>query len=121
MEIKLKLSLRFAVIMLMIGTQRTIQISKLTMVSLWKVQFLGVPDGEEISIDFKSGGKDGVAHRAQDILQINATGTVDLGPLNLRLSAVVDNNTYESNSLPIYYMFNGETSKSERKLSALQR
>ena len=76
------------------------------------------PDGEEISIDFKSGGKDGVAHRAQDILQINATGTVDLGPLNLRLSAVVDNNTYESNSLPIYYMFNTERlPKSERKLS----
>ena len=76
------------------------------------------PDGEQVVIDFKSGGKDGVAHRAQDILQINATGTVDLGPLNLRLSAVVDNNTYESNSLPIYYMFNTERlPKSERKLS----
>ena len=36
----------------------------------------------------------------------------------MRLSAVVDNNTYESNSLPIYYMFNTERlPKSERKLS----
>ena len=76
------------------------------------------PDGESVIIDFKSGGKDGVTHRAQDILQINATGTVDLGPLNLRLSAVVDNNTYESNSLPIYNMFNtARLPKSERKLS----
>ena len=76
------------------------------------------PDGESVIIDFNSGGKDGVAHRAQDILQINATGTVDLGPLNFRLSAVVDNNTYESNALPIYYMFNtARLPKSERKLS----
>ena len=76
------------------------------------------PDGDSIAVNFNSGGKDGVAHRAQDILQINATATVDLGPLNLRLSTVVDNNTYESNSLPIYYMFNNaRLPKSERKLS----
>ncbi|MDA9991847.1 TonB-dependent receptor [Candidatus Marinimicrobia bacterium] len=76
------------------------------------------PDGDSVQVVFNSGGKDGVAHRSQDVLQINATGTVDLGPLNLRLSAVVDNNTYESNALPIYYMFNTERlPKTERKLS----
>ena len=76
------------------------------------------PDGDSIQVVFNSGGKDGVAHRSQDVLQINATGTVDLGPLNLRLSAVVDNNTYESNALPIYYMFNTERlPKTERKLA----
>ena len=76
------------------------------------------PDGDSVQVVFNSGGKDGVAHRSQDVLQINATGTVDLGPLNLRLSAVVDNNTYESNQLPIYYMFNTERlPKTERKLS----
>ena len=76
------------------------------------------PDGESVAIVFDSGGKNGVAHRKRDILQINATGTVDLGPLNLRLSAVVDNNTYESNSLPIYNMFNTERlPKSERSLT----
>jgi len=76
------------------------------------------PDGDSVQVVFNSGGKDGVAHRSQDVLQINATGTVDLGPLNLRLSAVVDNNTYEINALPIYYMFNTERlPKTERKLS----
>jgi len=76
------------------------------------------PDGDSVQVVFNSGGKDGVAHRSQDVLQINATGTVDLGPLNLRLSAVVDNNTYESNALPIYYMFNTERlPKTERKLA----
>ena len=76
------------------------------------------PDGESVAIVFNSGGKNGVEHRKRDILQINATGTVDLGPLNLRLSAVVDNNTYESNSLPIYNMFNTERlPKSERSLT----
>ncbi len=76
------------------------------------------PDGESVAIVFDSGGKNGVEHRKRDILQINATGTVDLGPLNLRLSAVVDNNTYESNSLPIYNMFNTERlPKSERSLT----
>ena len=76
------------------------------------------PDGESVAIVFDSGGKNGVEHRKRYILQINATGTVDLGPLNLRLSAVVDNNTYESNSLPIYNMFNTERlPKSERSLT----
>ena len=42
------------------------------------------PDGESVAIVFDSGGKNGVEHRKRDILQINATGTVDLGPLNLR-------------------------------------
>ena len=105
--------------MLMIGIQRTTQIFQINDGQPLESTVSGsTPDGEQVVIDFKSGGKDGVAHRAQDILQINATGTVDLGPLNLRLSAVVDNNTYESNSLPIYYMFNTERlPKSERKLS----
>ena len=43
------------------------------------------PDGESVVIAFDSGGKNGVQHRKRDILQINATGTVDLGALNLRL------------------------------------
>ena len=63
------------------------------------------PDGESVAIVFDSGGKNGIPHRKRDILQINATGTVDLGALNLRLSAVVDNNTYESNGLPTYNIF----------------
>ena len=63
------------------------------------------PDGESVAIVFDSGGKNGLPHRKRDILQINATGTVDLGALNFRLSAVVDNNTYESNGLPTYNMF----------------
>ena len=75
------------------------------------------PDGESVAISFDSGGKNGVAHRAKDDLQINATGTVDLGPLNLRLSAVIDNQTRESNALPVYYMFNtARLPKSERSL-----
>jgi len=76
------------------------------------------PDGESVVIAFDSGGKNGVQHRKRDILQINATGTVDLGPLNLRLSAVIDNNKYESNSTPIYNMFNTERQPiSERSLT----
>ena len=76
------------------------------------------PDGESVVIDFNSNGKEGITHRKRDILQINATGTVDLGALNFRLSAVIDNNTYESNGLPIYNMFNTERlPKSERSLS----
>ena len=63
------------------------------------------PDGESVAIVFDSGGKNGIPHRKRDILQINATGTVDLGALNLRLSAVIDNNTYESNGLPTYNIF----------------
>jgi len=63
------------------------------------------PDGETVAIDFQSGGKNGVQHRAADELSINATATADFGPLNLRLSAVIDNGTYEINGLPIYNMF----------------
>ena len=84
-------------------------------------------DGEEIPIVFESGGKNGVQHRAQDIMQVNGTVTMDLGPINMRLSGVLDNNTYESNSLPIYYMFvDGDDGygpsrlpKSERSLTML--
>ena len=64
------------------------------------------PDGDSIAVNFNSGGKDGVTHRAKDDLKINATAVVDLGPLNLRVSGVVDNQTREFNGLPIYNMFN---------------
>ena len=77
-------------------------------------------DGEEVSIVFNSGGKNGVEHRAQDIMQVNGTATMDLGPINLRLSGVLDNNTYESNGLPIYNMFNTERlPKHERSLTMI--
>ena len=75
------------------------------------------PDGESVAIVFDSGGKDGVQHRAKDDLQINGTATLDIGPVNFRLSAVLDNQTRESNVLPIYYMFNtARLPKSERSL-----
>ena len=75
------------------------------------------PDGESVAIVFDSGGKNGVQHRAKDDLQINGTATLDIGPVNFRLSAVLDNQTRESNVLPIYYMFNtARLPKSERSL-----
>ena len=78
------------------------------------------PDGDSIAIDFNSGGKDGIAHRAKDDLKINATAVVDLGPLNLRISGVVDNQTREFNGLPIYNMFNtARLGESDRKLNMI--
>ena len=71
-------------------------------------------------IDFDTEDGKKVKHRAEDNLQFNGTATTDLGPLNIRLSAVVDNRTAESNSLPIYYMFNTDRLPiSERKLNML--
>ena len=78
------------------------------------------PDGDSIAINFNSGGKDGVSHRAKDDLKINATVVADLGPLNLRLSGVVDNQNREFNSLPIYNMFNNaRLGEAERTLNMI--
>jgi hypothetical protein len=45
---------------------------------------------------------------------------MDLGPINLRLSGVLDNQTGQSNSLPIYNMFNSERqSEYERSLTMM--
>ncbi len=75
------------------------------------------PDGESVSVVFDSGGKDGVQHRANDDIQINGTLTLDFGPLNFRLSAIIDNRIRESNALPIYHMFNtARLPKSERSI-----
>ena len=78
------------------------------------------PDGDSVAINFNSGGKDGITHRAKDDLKINATVVADLGPLNLRLSGVIDNQDREFNGLPIYNMFNnGRLGEAERKLSMI--
>ena len=61
------------------------------------------PDGDSVAINFNSGGKDGVSHRAKDDLKINATVVADFGPLNLRFSSVIDNQNREFNGLPIYF------------------
>ena len=63
-------------------------------------------DGDAKSIVFDQAGKDGVNHRNQDITQLNGTVSMDFGPANIRLSGVYDQNIYQSNSRPIYYMFN---------------
>ena len=76
------------------------------------------PDGDSIQVNFDTDGGKSVAHRAQDNLQFNGTATMDFGPLNLRFSGVVDNSKTESNSLPIYYMFNSSRLPvTERKLN----
>ena len=78
------------------------------------------PDGDSVAINFNSGGKDGITHRAKDDLKINATVVADLGPLNLRLSGVIDNQNREFNGLPIYHMFNNDRlGEAERKLSMI--
>ena len=77
-------------------------------------------DGDTKSIDFNT--KDGaeIAHRQRDNLQVNGTALMDLGPINLRLSGVLDNQTGESNSLPILNLFNSERqSEYERSLNLL--
>ena len=75
-------------------------------------------DGDTKPIEFNS--KDGaeIDHRERDNLQVNGTATMDLGPINLRFSGVLDNQTGESNGLPIHNMFNSERqSEYERKLN----
>jgi len=63
------------------------------------------PDGDSIQVDFD--GKK-IAHRAQDDLDINATATMDMGPLNIRYSFVNNTSDWQSNTLPIRNMFNTE-------------
>ena len=64
-------------------------------------------DGDEISVVF-NGDSEGIAHRSQDDLDINATATLDLGALSIRYSLVNNASTWESNTLPIRNMFNTE-------------
>ena len=61
-------------------------------------------DGDSISIAFDP--DKGISSRWSDDLEFNGTALIDLGNLNFRLSALVNNSKYMSNSLPIYYMFN---------------
>jgi hypothetical protein len=75
-------------------------------------------DGDTKPIEFNS--KDGaeIDHRERDNLQVNGTALMDLGPINLRLSGVLDNQTGQSNGLPILNLFNSERqSEYERKLN----
>jgi hypothetical protein len=77
-------------------------------------------DGDQISVDFDTEDGKKIAHRAEENLQVNGTATMDFGPLNVRLSGVVDNRTAQSNSLPIYQMFNTERlAKSEKNLNMI--
>ncbi len=62
-------------------------------------------DGDSISVDFDG---DNIAHRAQDDLDINATASMDFGPLNIRYSFVNNTSDWQSNTLPIRNMFNTE-------------
>ena len=72
-------------------------------------------DGDSISVVF-AGDNDGIGHRAQDDLDINATATMDMGPLNIRYSFVNNSSEWQSNTLPIRNMFNTERqSAAERK------
>ena len=65
------------------------------------------PDGDSIKVSFKP--DKGIESRWSDDLSLNGTALIDLGgALSLRLSAVVDNSKYMSNSIPIYNMFNTE-------------
>jgi len=78
------------------------------------------PDGDQIQIDFDTDDGKKVPHRAEDNLQFNGTTTMDFGPLNIRLSGVVDNRKAESNSLPILRLFNtSRLSESDRKLNMM--
>jgi len=63
-------------------------------------------DGDTIQVSFNP--DDGINNNWSDDLEFNGTAIIDLGSLNFRLSAVVDNSTYMSNSTPIYNMFNEE-------------
>jgi hypothetical protein len=73
---------------------------------------------KKINFDTDDGAK--VAHRKQDNLQVNGTALMDLGPINLRLSGVIDNESGERNGLPIRNMFNADRqSEYERNLSMM--
>lgn len=79
-----------------------------------------VLDGDSKKVDFMT--KDGadVEHRGRDDLQFNGTASMDLGPLGLRFSGVIDNSVGQNNGLPIYNMFNTKRqSEYERKLNML--
>ena len=78
------------------------------------------PDGESIAIKFDSNDKNGIDHRSRDIMKVNATMVADFGPLNVRLSGVSDNASFEFNGLPIYRMFNTERlGEAQRSLNML--
>ena len=75
-------------------------------------------DSKQINFDTDDGAK--IDHRSRDNLQVNGTATMDLGPINLRLSGVLDNQTGESNGLPILNLFNSERqSEYERSLNMM--
>ena len=75
------------------------------------------PDGDTIQVSFDGSS---IAHRQRDNMQLNTTASMDFGPLNLRFTGVMDNSSWQSNSLPIYYMFNTDRlPESERSLTML--
>lgn len=75
------------------------------------------PDGDTIQVSFDGSS---IAHRQRDNMQLNTTASMDFGPLNLRFTGVMDNSSWQSNSLPIYYMFNTDRlPENERKLTML--
>ena len=75
------------------------------------------PDGDTIQVSFDGSS---IAHRQRDNMQLNTTASMDFGPLNLRFTGVMDNSSWQSNSLPIYYMFNTDRlAESERTLTML--
>jgi hypothetical protein len=77
-------------------------------------------DGDTKSIDFNTSDGAKVDHRKRDNLQVNGTAIMDLGPINLRLSGVLDNQSGEGNGLPIHNMFNSERqSEYDRKLNMI--
>ncbi|SVB64271.1 uncharacterized protein METZ01_LOCUS217125, partial [marine metagenome] len=77
-------------------------------------------DGDSKKIDFDTDDGATIDHRSRDNLQVNGTATMDLGPINLRLSGVLDNQTGESNGLPILNLFNSERqSEYERSLNMM--
>jgi hypothetical protein len=79
-----------------------------------------VLDGDTKSIDFNTDDGQKIDHRSRDNLQVNGTATMDLGPINLRLSGVLDNQSGESNGLPILNLFNSERqSEYERNLTMM--
>jgi len=62
-------------------------------------------DGDSIAVVFDGNN---IAHRAQDDLDINATASMDMGPLNIRYSFVNNTSDWQSNTLPIRNMFNSD-------------
>ncbi len=64
------------------------------------------PDGDSVAVVFS--GEDLPAKTSKG-LSFNGTTLLDLNPLTIRLSAVIDNVTYRDDfNTPIYYMFNSE-------------